>query len=201
MRNQGRFRVILSTLGILGTLVRLYYIRRASEPGETISRTRRERIRMLLLESCNALGLITGSLYVIAPRRIMWAAVPMPPWSRWVGAALGIVTLPLLLWTHHALGKNWSGALEIKEQQTLITSGPYHWVRHPMYTTFFLNALVSFLVSANWLVGLGWAGQGIVAASRVGQEEALMVEEFGDQYRAYMRRTGRFLPPMRLKRI
>ncbi len=63
-----------------------------------------------------------------------------------------------------------------------------------MYTTFFLNALVSFLVSANWLVGLGWLGQGILAASRAGDEEALMIEEFGDQYRAYMRSTGRFLP-------
>ncbi len=137
MRNEAVFRVIFAAGGGVGGLVRGYYIRKASESDDRISRTRRERFRMLLLVSFNALGVITGPLYVIAPRRIMWAAVPMPPWSRWVGAALGIVTLPLLLWTHHALGKNWSGALEIKGQQTLITSGPYRWVRHPMYTTFF----------------------------------------------------------------
>ncbi len=201
MRDQGVFRLVFSTLGILGVLVRMYYIRRASEPGARISRTRRERFRMLLLESFNGLGLITGLLYVIAPRRIRWAAVPMPTWSRWAGAALGMITLPLLLWTHHALGKNWSAPLEIKELHTLITSGPYRWVRHPMYTTFFLNTVVSFLVSANWFVGLGWLGQSIVTTSRVGGEEALMIEEFGDQYRAYMRRTGRYLPPIRLKRI
>ena len=201
MRNQGRFRVILGALGAVGTLIRLYYIRKASEPGGRISRTRRERLRMLLLESFNGLGLVTGLLYVIAPRRIRWATLPTPSWSRWAGVGLGIISMPLLVWTHHALGRNWSGALEIKEQQTLVTSGPYRWVRHPMYTTFFLSALVSFLVSANWLVGLGWAGQGIVVSSRVGQEEALMVEEFGDQYRAYMQRTGRFLPTMKLKRI
>jgi protein-S-isoprenylcysteine O-methyltransferase Ste14 len=201
MRNETRFRLVFSTLGILGVLIRMYYIRRANESGKRISKSREERLRMALLASCNVQGVITGLLYVIAPRRIRWAAVPVPPWSRWAGAALGMVTLPLLLWTHHALGKNWTAPLEIKEQHTLITSGPYGWVRHPMYTTFFLNGLVTFLVSANWLVGLGWIGQSIVAASRVGEEEALMIEEFGDEYRAYMQRTGRFLPPLTLNRV
>ncbi len=66
-----------------------------------------------------------------------------------------------------------------------------------MYTTFSVIGLTSFLVSANWVIGWCWLGQAIVAASRVSDEEALMIEEFGDQYRAYMRRTGAFLPRIR----
>jgi protein-S-isoprenylcysteine O-methyltransferase Ste14 len=109
--------------------------------------------------------------------------------------------MPLFIWTHHALGKNWSVDLVIKEEHTLITSGPYRWVRHPMYTSFFVQSLAFFLLSANWVIGLAGLATSVLGASRVDKEEALMIEEFGDQYRAYMQRTGRFLPPMKLKRI
>ena len=199
MRNQAVFRVILGAMGAVGTLVRLYYMRKASRSRQ-ISRKREERLRIALLMSCNALGMIGGLVYVLAPQRMKWATLPLPTWSRWVGVGLGAVGGPLLLWTHHSLGKNWSATVEIREEQTLVTGGPYRWVRHPMYTSFFVNGLASLLVSANWVIGGGWLGQGIVAASRVSDEEAIMIEEFGDRYRAYMQRTGRFLPPMKLKR-
>ncbi len=199
MRNQAVFRVILDAMGAVGTLIRLYYMRKVSESGDRVSRKQEERLRMALLVSFNALGWIGGLVYIMAPQRMRWATLPLPTWSRWVGVGLGAVAAPLLLWTHHALGKNWSGALEIKEQHTLVTSGPYRWVRHPMYTTFFVSALATLLVSANWVIGGGWLGQGIVAAARVGDEEELMIEEFGEQYRAYMERTGRFLPPIKVQ--
>ena len=70
-----------------------------------------------------------------------------------------------------------------------------------MYTTIFLQALAFFLLSANWIIGTTGLGTSILCVASVGDEEALMIEEFGDQYRAYMQRTGRFLPPMKLKRI
>ena len=195
MRNEAVFRVILGAMGAVGTLIRLYYMRKVSQASQKISRKQEERVRIALLASFNALGMIGGLMYVIAPQRMRWATLPLPTWSRWVGVGLGIISNPLLLWTHHALGKNWSGALEIKEEHALATSGPYRWVRHPMYTAFFVIGLASLLVSANGVIGGAWLGQAIVAASRVGDEEALMIEEFGDQYRAYVRRTGRFLPP------
>ena len=198
MRNEAVFRAILGAMGAVGTLVRLYYMRKASGSGQ-ISRRREERLRFALLASCNALGMIGGLVYVLAPERMKWATLPLPTWSRWLGVGLGAVGGPLLLWTHQALGKNWSATVEIKGEHTLVTSGPYRWVRHPMYTTFFVQGLASLLVSANWVIGGSWLGQGIVAASRAGDEEALMIEEFGDRYRAYMQRTGRFLPPVKIR--
>ncbi len=194
MRNRAVFRVILSTLYILVMLVRLYYMRRGNESGQTISRTREERLKLPLLKSFSFLGTIAGVVYVFAPQRVRWAMLPMPTWSRWVGVGLGSVSVPLFRWTHHALGKNWSLALVTKEEHTLVSSGPYRWVRHPMYTTILLQALAFFLLSANWVIGLTGLGTSILSVARVGEEEALMIEEFGDQYRAYMERTGRFLP-------
>ena len=199
MRNEAVFRVILGAMGAVGTLIRLYYMRKAGPLGQNISRRREDRLRIALILCSNALGVIGGLVYVLAPQRMKWATLPLPTWSRWIGVGLSAVAAPLLLWTHQALGKNWSAPLEIREQHTLVTSGPYRWVRHPMYTTFFVQGLASLLVSANWVIGGSWLGQGIVAASRVGDEEALMVDEFGDRYRAYMQHTGRFLPPVKIR--
>ena len=192
--SQVGFRVILSSLFLLVVLIRTYYMRRGRESSQTISRPREERLTLPLLASINVVGSIAGLVYVFAPQRMKWAALPVPVWSRWVGVGLGIVSLPLFAWTHHALGKNWSLALVTKEEHTLVSSGPYRWVRHPMYTTIFLQSLAFFLLSANWVIGIAGLGTSILCVARVGEEEALMVDEFGDQYRAYMERTGRFLP-------
>ena len=197
--NQLGFRVILSTLYMLVMLVRLYYMRRGNESDQTISRTREERLRLPLLKSFGSLGTIAGVVYVFAPQRMRWAMLPMPVWSRWVGVGLGAASVPLFAWTHHALGKNWSLALVTKEEHTLVSSGPYRWVRHPMYTVIFLQSLAFFLLSANWVIGIAGLGTSILAVARVGEEEALMIEEFGDQYQAYMERTGRFVPPVKLQ--
>ena len=195
--SQVGFRVILSSLFLLFGLIRLYYMRRGSESGERVSRTREERLKTPLGTSMSVLGTSAGLIYVFAPQRMKWAALPLPTWSRWLGVGLGTLALPCFVWTHQALGKNWALALVTKEGHTLVSSGPYRWVRHPMYTTIFLQELAAFLVSANWVIGLGGLGISILSAARVGEEEALMVEEFGDEYRAYMERTGRFLPPVR----
>lgn len=96
---------------------------------------------------------------------------------------------------HGSLGRNFAPTVQLHEQQVLVTSGPYRWVRHPMYTVLYLFALAPFLVSANWGIRLAWlAGVMAVLGLRVQREEAALLDKFGDDYRAYMRRTGRFLP-------
>ena len=199
MRNQGHFRLIFGTLGILIFLVRLFYMRKGTESDARISKTRGERYRMPLVSILGLLGGLVGLVYVVAPQRVRLLALPLPTWSRWVGACLGIISLLLFAWTHHTLGKNWSLALLTKEGHTLVSNGPYRRVRHPMYTAIFLQALAFFLLSANWVIGMTGLGTIILCVARVGDEEALMIEEFGDQYRAYMQRTGRFLPPVKLQ--
>ena len=82
-----------------------------------------------------------------------------------------------------------------KTNHKLITHGPYRWVRHPMYTTLFLMGLGWLLLTANWFVGAPlMAGIFIIVIIRVKNEEAMLINLFGDEYLVYMQQTGRYLP-------
>src|SRR3954468_23454207 len=120
----------------------------------------------------------------------MWAAIV--PWG---GAAVMIIALWLFWRSHADLGLNWSITLEMRKDHELVTQGVYRRVRHPMYTAIFLFAIAQGLLLQNWLAG--WGGLVSFAALylfRVGREEEMMRQFFGEPYRAYMKRTGRLWP-------
>lgn len=188
------FRISLGAIVIPIFVIRGYYQRRFFV----------ERHKATLLESklnmtVRAVGGVVAVMallvYLVAPHWMAWSALPLPDWLRWVGVGMGILSVPLLLWAHLALGRNFSATLHVREGHTLVTTGPYRWVRHPIYSVFYMMMTSFFLISANWFIGLLFIG-GVTAGliSRVGREEATMIEQFGDEYRAYMQRTGRFLP-------
>jgi protein-S-isoprenylcysteine O-methyltransferase Ste14 len=142
---------------------------------------------------------LVGTLvaYIVQPDLLSWASFPLPDWARWVGLAMALASLPLLWWVHESLGSNFWGLLHVRDEHTLVTYGPYRWVRHPMYSVFYLYMVGLLLLTANWLIGgLMLAGLTAVVVTRLRREEAAMIEKFGDNYRAYMRHTGRFLPPL-----
>jgi protein-S-isoprenylcysteine O-methyltransferase Ste14 len=139
------------------------------------------------------MALVIG--WLAHPPWLAWAQLPLPAWLRWLGAAGGAAGTLLLWWSHHALGTNFAPVLHVRRNQTLVTGGPYRWVRHPMYSAMYLITGSFFLLSGVWLIGLlYWGSLTLVMLSRVGREEALMARTFGEEYRAYARRTGRFLP-------
>lgn len=133
-------------------------------------------------------------LYLINPTWIRFLAVSLPIWLRWTGFALGIASLGLWTWAQAVLGRQWSAQLQLREEHQLVVTGPYCWIRHPIYTAMLGYGAGLALVTANWVfVVLALAMvAGLVA--RVPKEERMMIKEFGEQYRAYMRQTGRFLP-------
>ena len=135
--------------------------------------------------------------YMVQPEVLSWAAFPLPEWARWVGLLMALAALPLLWWVHSSLGSNFSGLLHVREEHTLVTNGPYRWVRHPMYSVFYLYMIGILLLTSNWLIGgLMLAGLTLVMVTRLEREEKTMIEKFGDRYRDYMKHTGRFLPPI-----
>jgi protein-S-isoprenylcysteine O-methyltransferase Ste14 len=94
-----------------------------------------------------------------------------------------------------ALAQNWTPVLEVREGDTLVTTGPYRLVRHPMYAAAYVINVGMSALSANWLVAVGLlAGLTLLYAVRVRDEEQMMIDAFGDEYRDYMRRTGRLVP-------
>ncbi len=127
--------------------------------------------------------------------RLDFADYYLPQWLGWIGTAVFAMAL-LLLWRSHAdLGRNWSAILQIKQEHSLVTNGVYCYIRHPMYTAHLLWAIAQGLLLANWLAG--WAF--LVAfvplyLIRAPKEERMMLEQFEEQYRQYINRTGRIIP-------
>jgi protein-S-isoprenylcysteine O-methyltransferase Ste14 len=128
------------------------------------------------------------------PHWLAWATMPLPTWLRWFGTVLGIAALLLFIWVHHSLGPNFSVALCVQDRHTLVTSGPYRWIRHPMYTAFYILHLATWLLTANGFIGATWiAGLTLLIAWRIRREERMMIKKFGKEYRSYIEQTRRFL--------
>lgn len=158
---------------------------------EKTSRTMKERFSMGIsftglgiLPACWVIGGLFGEFdYTVNPVVII------------IGAILIMGALRLFRLTHKALGAMWSHSLDLREGHKLVTQGIYEKVRHPMYSAFWLWALAQAFLIPNWLAGFaGIVGFGTLYFLRVGQEEAMMMEEFGDEYRQYCQRTKRIIP-------
>jgi protein-S-isoprenylcysteine O-methyltransferase Ste14 len=184
---------VIWVLGVVGWfIIRFPHDLRARR---TPKLRRSDRGREIVLMAISATGLgVLPFIYVVsnAPR---FANYPFRPWQAWLGAVLFAASLWLFYRTHKDLGRNWSVTLEVRDRHTLVTSGVYSRVRHPMYSAFWLWALAQALLLPNWIAGpAGLIGFGTLFFLRVGREEALMTETFGDDYRRYMARTSRIFP-------
>ena len=100
----------------------------------------------------------------------------------------------LLTWTFHNLGKNITDTVVTRKEHFLVTSGPYRWVRHPFYVSFQLVVLAVSLMMACWFVLAIGSVVLLLLILRTAKEEEKLIERFGDEYRRYMERTGRFWP-------
>ena len=111
----------------------------------------------------------------------------------------GLVPLAAAIWvfwrSHHDLGAYWSPSLEIGANQQLVTHGVYASIRHPMYASFLLWGLAQPMLLQNWIAGsAGLIVFLVLLLARMPQEEAMMLDHFGEEYRAYSARTGRVIP-------
>ncbi len=151
--------------------------------------------RETVLLGCSLTGLgILPFIYVVTgfPR---FANYPFVPVQGYLGILVFIGVLVLFYRTHRDLGLNWSVSLDLRERHTLVTTGVYACVRHPMYAGFWLMALAQLLFLPNWIAGpAGLVGFGTLFFGRVRREEEMMISAFGDEYRSYMKRTARVVP-------
>lgn len=112
-----------------------------------------------------------------------------------VGAAVMALALWLFRRSHEDLGRNWSPSLQLREEHELVTRGVYRRVRHPMYASQWLWGVAQAALLQNWIAGpAGLVSFLPLYLSRVPREEGMMLDEFGEEYRAYVLRTGRVLP-------
>ncbi|HYB90653.1 MAG TPA: isoprenylcysteine carboxylmethyltransferase family protein [Candidatus Binataceae bacterium] len=194
MHDDHPFRLALATLLALTAAIRVYYQAQSFESGRG-SEEFEGWLNVTLRSIAGLAGFAALITYLVSPARMAWAALPLPGWLRWLGAPVGAVGVAGLWRVHRELGRNFRGTLHLRPEHRLVTSGPYRWVRHPMYTAIYAILISFLLLSANWFIGGGFiAVFTAVIVSRLPREEAVMTARFGDEYRAYMARTGRLLP-------
>jgi protein-S-isoprenylcysteine O-methyltransferase Ste14 len=133
-------------------------------------------------------------LYLLSPPWWTWTLIPLGEWVQWLGIVVSIIPIFFLIWVHRHLDKQWSIALEIQEEHQLITTGPYRFVRHPMYLGIFIYTTGLMMISLDVLVILFFVFSIWVNYMRIPKEEQMLIQQFGDEYLEYMKRSGRLLP-------
>ena len=136
-------------------------------------------------------------LYLVSHSWMDGLQLGYPEYVRWIGAGISIIQLPLVIWIHRILGRQYAARLRIVQGHRLVVEGPYRMIRHPMYVVLWAFGFSVSLITANapllvfsfiiifplYLIAMG--------------EEEMLLERFGDEYRVYMERTGRFFPRIR----
>lgn len=139
---------------------------------------------------------IIGGILAIALTRSRVLSAPLLPQTvvlRTVAIVLCGAGIGFAIWARVHLGRNWSSAPALKEDHELVTTGPYRFVRHPIYTGLLFAILGSVLISgAVWFIM--FFAICAVFVNRVYDEERLMLKTFPQEYPAYMKRTKALIP-------
>lgn len=185
----------LAGLAIVATsAVSIYHRRRADRAGDAISfRAETLPVRILTRGFGGATWLAVFAT-ILTPGIMAWSTGAPPPALRWLGAATVAAGPLLFLWVFRHLGGNVTSTVVTRRHHTLVTTGPYRWVRHPLYSVGVLFMLGLSTLLGSWLIPVLAIPAMAGLMLRTPAEEAGLVARFGDGYRAYMARTGRYLP-------
>jgi protein-S-isoprenylcysteine O-methyltransferase Ste14 len=156
---------------------------------------RREPVKV----RCLYTGLLVAgaSLFtIVLPRRhVLWEQMwPQTELTFWLGVLLMALGFAFTAWARVTLGRNWSSTVTLKENHELIQTGPYGWVRHPIYTGLLVMFLGTAVTVGQWR---GLPAIGLILVSfliKLRLEEQWMTELFGPQYEAYRRRVAMLVP-------
>jgi protein-S-isoprenylcysteine O-methyltransferase Ste14 len=194
MNEDQTFRTVL-LIGFLVVLpIAFYYRLKSQATGEKLDRWQEGLFMLATLRPAGLMFWLGVIAYMVNPSRMAWSSVPLPAWLRWTGVGMFALAGGLLFWTFRSLGSNLTDTVVTRREHTLVTHGPYRWVRHPFYDCVALLIIASSLVVSNWFLLLTGGLVVVLLVVRTGTEEERLLARFGDAYRRYTERTGRFLP-------
>ncbi len=193
--NENIFRILAALIFLTGISISIYFRGKADrDTGEKVS-WEKEGLFMILALRIGGLVLWFSMLgYLIYPPLLAWSQVGLPEWARWLGVGLGIVCVALIYWMFSSIGTGITPTVATRSEHKLVTKGPYRWIRHPLYTFGTLFFISFALIVDSWFIAVMAVLAIILLSIRLPTEEALLIEKFGDEYRDYMKRTGRYLP-------
>ena len=120
--------------------------------------------------------------------------LPHDVWCFWLGATLTAAGLLFSIWARHHLGKFWSARVALKQDHELIRSGPYAYVRHPIYSGLFIALIGTALVIGEWRALLAVLLVFLAHMDKARREEKLLAEQFGEAFATYRAETGWLFP-------
>ena len=194
MNQEATFRAVLGVGFLTILMIMLYHRLRSWESKEPLDRRQEGLFILATLRPIGLLLWVGVFAYLINPAWMAWSSVPLPAWLRWSGVGVLATGVALLAWTLRRLGTNLTDTVVTRQAHTLITQGPYRWVRHPFYDAMALLVVGIALIAANWFILVTGALVFLLLAVRSQTEEALLSARFGEEYRAYKESTGRLVP-------
>ncbi len=195
--NETIFRILAAAILFTGCGISIYYRAKADrETGEKLSRSADGTTMMTIIRVFGLILWLSPLVYLINPNWMVWSKIGLADWARVVGVVFGLLCVAGIYWLFSSIGSGITPVSATRKEHRLSTSGPYRWVRHPLYTVG-SSFYISFgLMADNWfIITLGTLAF-IAMAIRTPKEEANLIEKFGDEYREYMKRTGRFFPKL-----
>lgn len=196
--NDNVLRVLAILIFLVGAGISSHFRRKADrETGEKVSLKEEGWPITIALRVIGITLWLCVFTWMINPSWLAGLQVELPDWARWLGVFLGLVSLCLAYWIFRSLGTNVTPTVSTRSSAQLVTRGPYRWVRHPLYVMGLISYLGFALLAENWFIALLSVLVFLILSIRTPKEEAKLVEKFGDDYRVYMQRTGRFVPRFR----
>jgi protein-S-isoprenylcysteine O-methyltransferase Ste14 len=197
MNPENIFRLLVLTTLLIGVGISSYFRRKADrETGETVSRKKDGNLLMSIIRLGGLALWLSPMAYVLNPGWMAWAKIGLPEGWRWFGVSLGIMCDLGIYWLFSSIGNNITPTSATRKEHKLVTSGPYRWVRHPLYTVGSALFISFGLIADNWFIAALGLLAFILMAIRTPKEEASLIEKFGNEYRDYMKKTGAFLPKL-----
>jgi protein-S-isoprenylcysteine O-methyltransferase Ste14 len=193
--NENIFRILAAIIIFSAAAISIFYRRKADrDTGEKISRSADGTIMMNIIRLFGLMLWLSPLVYLINPQWMAWSKMGLPAGIRWLGVFLGSLCVAGVYWLFSSIGSGITPTSATREKHTLVTHGPYKWVRHPLYTIGSSLFIAFGLMADSWFIALLGVLAFIAMAARTPKEEANLIEKFGEEYREYMKRTGRFLP-------
>ena len=193
--NENIFRILAALVLFTGMGISTYFRLKADkETGEKISRKVDGSAMMNIIRFGGLILWLSPLVYLINPNWMNWSKIGLPESIRWLGVGIGVLCTFGIYWLFSSIGSGITPTSVTRKEHKLVTRGIYRWIRHPLYTIG-SSFIVSFgMMADNWFITAFGILAFILMASRTPKEEANLIEKFGDEYREYMKRTGRYLP-------
>ena len=193
--NENIFRIFATIIFLTGIDISIYFRRKADkDTSEKVSYEDEGRAMFLILRIGGLVLWLSMLGYLIYPSLLAWSKVGLPAWIRWLGVGMGITCVFLIYWMFSSIGTGITPTVATRKAHKLVTKGPYRWIRHPLYTFGTLFFLSFALIADSWFIAVMALLAITMLTIRLPNEEAHLIEKFGDEYREYIQRTGRYLP-------